>query len=71
MGVTVSVERAAISASEASSGNPAKTVESTMPRSTIQRPVWASETRTSQLPPSLARRANASMAPKAIKYPLT
>jgi hypothetical protein len=34
-------------------------------------PVRANDTRTSQLPPSRTRRANATIAPYAIRWPLT
>ena len=58
----VTVDQRSISAVANSVGTPGSTATGTSPRSTIHLPTWASEIRTSQLPPSMARRFNAIIA---------
>src|SRR5580704_13150693 len=66
-GVSLSIDQRSMSACGISFGTSFRAVSGTSPRPTSQRPVCASEMRTSQLPPSRARRANATIAPNAIR----
>jgi len=66
-GVSLSIAQRSMSACGISFGTSFRAVSGTSPRETSQRPVCASEMRTSQLPPSRARRDNATIAPNAIR----
>src|SRR5439155_19627998 len=69
-GAWLSVDQRASSSAVNSGGTSLSSASGTSPRPTSQRPVCASEMRTSQLPPSRARRASATIAPNAIRYPV-
>ena len=66
-GVSLSIDQRASSSAVNSFATSLSSASGTWPRPTSQRPVCASEIRTSQLPPSRARRASATIAPNAIR----
>src|SRR5882762_8479228 len=66
-GAWLSVDHRASSSAVNSWGTSLSSASGTSPRPTSQRPVCASEIRTSQLPPSRARRPSATIAPNAIR----
>jgi hypothetical protein len=66
-GVSLVIDQRSISAAVKSFGTSRSPASGTWPRPMSQRPDCASEIRTSQLPPSRARRASATIAPNAIR----
>ena len=66
-GVSLTVDQRSSSSGVNSAGASRAAASGTSPRSTIHLPTCASEMRTSQLPPSRARRASATIAPNAIR----
>src|SRR5438067_1576558 len=69
-GAWLSIDQRANSSAVNSGATSFSSASGTSQRPTSQPPVCAREMRTSQLPPSRARRASATIAPNAIRYPV-